>query len=79
MVYQLRRWLPQRQLILVVDSNYAALDFLHACQRIRKPVTVITRLRLDAALYTPVPTRKPGTWGRHRKKRLPLTNATSLP
>ncbi|MEZ4675647.1 MAG: transposase [Caldilineaceae bacterium] len=77
MVYQLRRWLPQRQLILVVDSNYAALDFLHACQRIRKPVTVITRLRLDAALYTPVPTRKPGTWGRHRKKgfRLPTPQA----
>lgn len=73
MVYQLRRWLPKRQLILVADSNYAAIDFLHACQRIRNPVRVITRLRLDAALYTPVPTRKSGTRGRNRKKgvRLP--------
>lgn len=77
MVYQLRRWLPHRQLILVADSNYAALDFLHACQRIRKPVAVITRLRLDAALYTPVPTCKPGTMGRKRKKgvRLPTPQA----
>jgi hypothetical protein len=73
MVYQLRRWLPNRLLILVADSSYAALEFLHACQRLPNPVVVITRLRLDAALYTPVPTRKAGTLGRPRKKgvRLP--------
>lgn len=77
MVYQLRRWLPDRQLILVVDSSYAALDFLHACQSMPNPVTVITRLRLDAALYTPKPREKKGQRGRKRKKgvRLPTPQA----
>jgi hypothetical protein len=71
LVYQVRRWLPDRILIFVGDSTYAALDFLHDCQTLLKPVTVITRLRLDAALYTPAPPY-PGQ-GRPRKKgkRLP--------
>ena len=55
MIYQLRRWLPTRPLIMVGDSTYAALDLLHACQRLANPVTFITRLRLDAALYEPAP------------------------
>ena len=69
----LRRWLPERQLVLVADSGYNALDFLHSCRRLREPVTVITRLRLDAALYTPAPLRRPGQTGRPRLKgaRLP--------
>ena len=77
MVYQLRRWLPERQLVLVVDSSYAALDFLHACQSMSNPVTVITRLRLDAAIYTPKPREKKGKQGRKRKKgmRLPTPQA----
>jgi DDE superfamily endonuclease len=77
MVYQLRRWLPNRLLILVADSSYAALEFLHACQTFPNPVAVITRLRLDAALYTLVPTCKKGTLGRKRKKgrRLPTPQA----
>jgi hypothetical protein len=71
LVYQVRHWLPERTLIFVGDSTYAALDFLHDCQTLLKPVTVITRLRLDAALYTPAPPY-PGQ-GRPRKKgkRLP--------
>jgi hypothetical protein len=32
------------------------------------PVTIVTRLRLDAALYDPAPVRQPGTNGRPRKK-----------
>lgn len=71
MVFQLRRWLPQRALVIVADSAYAALDFLDACASLFRPVTVITRLRLDAALYEPAPPY-PGL-GRPRKKgrRLP--------
>ena len=71
LVGQLRRWLPDRKLIIVGDSTYAALEFLHFCQTLRQPVTVITRLRLDAALYEPIPAYS-GT-GRPRKKgqRLP--------
>jgi hypothetical protein len=55
MVMQLRRWLPDQALILVADSSYAVLDFLHHCQTLRQPVTVITCLRLDAAFYEPAP------------------------
>jgi hypothetical protein len=71
MIFQLRRWLPHRALIVVGDNSYAALDFLHACQALPNPVTLITRLRLDAALYAPAPAYS-GT-GRPRKKgaRLP--------
>ena len=64
MVMQLRRWLPQRPLVLVGDNGYAVLDFLHCCQSLRQPVTLIARLRLDAALYAPAPTRQPGQNGR---------------
>jgi hypothetical protein len=69
MVLQLRRWLPQAALGVVADSTYAALAFLHACQTVT--VTVITRLRLDAALYEPAPPYSGK--GRPRKKgqRLP--------
>ncbi len=72
-ILQLRRWLPNRPLVLVADSSYAVLDLLHFCQSLAQPVTLITRLRLDAALYEPVPPRKPGQNGRPRVKgkRLP--------
>jgi hypothetical protein len=71
MIAQLRRWLPHRDLVVVADSSYAALDFLHACQSLKNPVTIITRLRMDAALYEPAPPY--AGFGRPRKKgnRLP--------
>ena len=68
MLLQLRRWLPERSRIAVADSTYAALALLAACARLPNPVVVITRLRLDAALYDPVPDRPPGTVGRPRQK-----------
>lgn len=54
-VLQVRRWLPDRSLVMVGDSAYASLDFLHQCQTLSHPVTLITRLRLDAGLYEPPP------------------------
>ena len=64
MILQLRRWLPQRPLVLVGDNGYAVLDLLHRCQSLREPVTLIARLRMDAALYAPAPARQPGQNGR---------------
>jgi hypothetical protein len=66
-----RRWLPGREIILVGDSSFAALDLLAALRH--HGMVCVTRLRLDAALYEPAPPRKPGTKGRPRKKgtRLP--------
>ena len=50
--------------MLVGDNGYAVLDLLHCCQSLREPVTLIARLRLDAALYAPAPPREPGQNGR---------------
>ena len=74
-----RRWWPDRPLVAVADSTYAALDFLAACQSWSHPVTVVTRLRLDAALYEPAPPRQPHQRGRPRRKgqRLPTLAAVA--
>lgn len=66
----LARWLADRKVIIVADSSYSALELLAA---VKDKATLITRLRLDAALYEPVPQRKAGQAGRRRLKggRLP--------
>jgi hypothetical protein len=71
LIRQVRRWLPHRAIVIVGDSSYAALDLLAACQALAEPVTFVTRLRLDAALYEPAPPY--AGMGRPRKKgkRLP--------
>jgi hypothetical protein len=68
-----RCWWPERAIVAVADSGYAALAFLAACGPWRKPVAVVTRLRLDAALCDPAPPRRPHQHGRPRLKgaRLP--------
>lgn len=63
MIKQLHRWLPERTLVVVADGSYAVLDFLAAMIRLSH-VIVITRLRLDAALYDPAPQRTSHTKGR---------------
>ncbi len=68
MIKQLRRWLPGRALVVVADSTYAVITLLAACAGLAEPVTVVTRVRLDAALYDPAPVRQPGTRGAPRKK-----------
>ena len=68
MILQLRRWLPMRQLVVVADSTYAALELLARCGRLAHPVVMITRLRLDAALYDPVPPQRAHSVGRPRLK-----------
>ncbi len=68
-----RRWYPEREIVAVADGGYASLKLLDRCRRLRNPITFITRLRLDAALYEPAPPRYPGQIGRPRLKgeRLP--------
>jgi hypothetical protein len=61
-----RRWWPDRQLVAVADSTYATLPLLASCCRLAAPITFITRLRLDAALYAPAPPRDPHQRGRPR-------------
>ena len=59
--------------MLVGDNSYAVLDLLHCCQSLAQPVTLIARLRLDAALYEPAPPRQMGQNGRPplKGRRLP--------
>jgi DDE superfamily endonuclease len=68
MIAQVRRWIPDRALVVVADSSYAAIELLAAAGGLPLPVTMITRLRLDAALYDPAPPREPGKKGAPRKK-----------
>jgi hypothetical protein len=69
----LRRWYPEREIVAVADSTYASLKLLFRCRSLSRPLTFISRLRTDAALYEPAPVRRPGQIGRPRLKgeRLP--------
>ena len=57
-------WLPGRDLGVTAESRFAALELLEA---VREQGAVVTRLRLEAALYDPVPERKSKQTGRPRK------------
>ncbi len=63
---QVKRWCRHRELICLGDNTYSVLDLLGFAQRLG--VTLITPLRLDAALFAPAPPRKQGQRGAPRKK-----------
>jgi DDE superfamily endonuclease len=63
----IHRWLPQREVIVMADSSYAVLALLKQVSEM-PGVSLITRLRLDAALYDAAPPRAPRQNGRPRKK-----------
>jgi len=72
MLLQLARWLPSRQIVCVADSSFAVIDLLAS---VREHLTVVTRLRLDAALYEPKPTGTNRGRPRLKGKRLPTLKA----
>ena len=59
------RWL-KRSFILIGDGGFACIRLGHACKK--KNVTLISRLRLDAALYEFASSPLKGQRGRHREK-----------
>ena len=65
LLLMVKRWLPERVIVVVADSSFAALELLAA---VRRKLCVVTRLRLDAALYDAAPPRAPGKRGRSRLK-----------
>jgi hypothetical protein len=65
MMQQVRRWLPGRRLVLVVDGGFAAVSLALAC--VKQHVTMVSRLRWDAALYHP-----PGPQPQGKRGRKPL-------
>lgn len=78
MVLQARRWLPKRLIVVVADSGFAVIDLLWRLRQLKNPICMITRLRLDAALYEPAKYAA-GLMGRPRKKgkRLPTLEKIS--
>jgi hypothetical protein len=66
MMKQVRRWLPQRLLVLVVDGGFAAVALALACRE--QQVVMVARLRLEAALYHPPSPPPPGKRGRKPTK-----------
>ncbi len=63
MLLQAARWLPERRIVGVTDSSFAAIDLLNG---VRRRICMISRLRLDARLFDPPPHRRRGTMGRRR-------------
>lgn len=76
MVGLLASWTPGRRIYMVCDSAYAGRTMLEGRPQ---NVHVISRLRMDAALYALPPKRKPGVRGRARRrgKRLPTPKRTA--
>jgi len=70
MILQLARWLPEWQLIVLMDLSYTGQKLLGA---IRGHVTVVAQMRLDSRLHAPPPPRRPRQRGGIRKvgERLP--------
>jgi hypothetical protein len=66
MMKQVRRWLPERLLVLVVDGGFAAVALALACKD--SQVGMVARRRLDAALYPPPAPQPPSKRGRKPTK-----------
>jgi hypothetical protein len=78
MLLVLRRWHPRREIVAVADRAYASLKLLERCRKLSDPITFVTRLRLDAALYEPAPPRRPHQIGRPRIKGERLPNLSEV-
>ena len=57
----IRRWYPEREIVLVGDGGFAATSLGHTCRRLR--VRFVSRLLLTAQLYDPVPPQRKGKPG----------------
>jgi hypothetical protein len=74
-ILQIKRWLPNRLIVIVADSAFAAIELIAA---VRHHVCFVTRLRLDANVFEPAPRRRPGQRGRTPKKGRKLPKLTEV-
>lgn len=51
LVVKIRRWQPDRQIVLVGDGAFAAMPLLQRCQRKHIRIILVARMRLDAVLH----------------------------
>ena len=68
MVKQVGRWLGQRRWVLIGDGGFACVHLALTCVDLVVPVTLISRLRLDAQLYDFPPPPRPGRRGPQPQK-----------
>jgi len=74
MIEKVRSWQPDREIVLAGDGSYAAVILVQRCQRLKRPVRLVSRLRLDACLHDfPAPQAK-GKRGPKPKKGARLPN-----
>ncbi len=66
MMCQVRRWLPERMIVMVVDGGFAAVSLALACRK--QDVVMVSRMRSDAALYHPPALQPSGKRGRKPTK-----------
>jgi hypothetical protein len=64
-ILQVKRWLPNRLIVIVADSSFSVIELIAA---VRRHVCFVTRLRLDANLFEPAPECRSGKRGRPRKR-----------
>lgn len=80
LVRKLRMWYPDREIILVGDGEYAAVELVATCQQRR--VTQVARLRIDAGLYdmpAPQPASKRGPKPKKGARQLSLRQRLADP
>jgi DDE superfamily endonuclease len=61
LVRLVRRWQPDREIVVVGDSAFAVVELGHTCRL--GGMRLVSRLVLNAQLYDPVPPRPPSTPG----------------
>ncbi|HEY3329137.1 MAG TPA: transposase, partial [Capsulimonadaceae bacterium] len=73
MVHCLRRWLPDRRIVVVADGGYAASDLLNACAKL--DIVAVTRMKITSQLCAepdPKPAGKRGPQAKRGKRLLNL-------
>lgn len=69
-IAKIRRWQPDRDITLVGDGAYAAVALIQRSQRLKRPVRLVSRLRLDAVLHD-----EPGPQAPHQRGPKPKKGA----
>jgi len=68
LISQVRRWYPDREVVVVGDGAFAAVPLIQHCQRKHIRVTLVSRLRFDARLFDPPGKQPKGKRGVKPKK-----------
>lgn len=68
MITAVRRWVPDKSIVLVTDGGLVAVKLGLRCARFSNPITFISRLQLNARLFNEPGTQPPGKPGPKPKK-----------